>query len=499
MATHVVVRGDTLSKIAATYGTTVATLLGLNPSIVDKNLIRVGDEIVLPATEPAGSGVFNVKDYGAEGDGTTDDTAAVQAAMDAAVAVSGEVDVPVADDYYLVTDLDLAAGAGGLTVRGHGPGSDIRSLTGSVFVLNGDNANIHMTDLYLVAYAAGKACFEFVDGAVLNQSRIERVRMHTYSDTGHVIKATGTLWGMYDTTWADCIYSGEGNSMSTSMIHLDSEDGGTLNQVTWTGGRVICGAGFTAPAIFIGSTDAAANWVFNNTFEKINVEVCAGGFIEADGVSSLVLRDIGIYDTVATNVDLIVIGKTGGATLNSRYVLLDNVWRFGSSHAAGSYDLNTEDGDYTTVVNRGGVPSSNGAIKAGTGTLIVGDSAWGTIDGTLTSTTQIGPGLDMNDQTISNAKNIHGVSGLYAFGGLGRRVLLDTLVTDIAGPNGVSGVRVSDASVTVAPRFIMSGWLDHDGPNVGFYGTVPIAKQTGVAATEAGIFAALVALGLISA
>jgi len=175
------------------------------------------------------------------------------------------------------------------------------------------------------------------------------------------------------------------------------------------------------------------------------------------------------------------------------------VWRFGSSHAAGSYDLNTEDGDYTTVVNSGGVPSSNGAIKAGTGTLIVGDSAWGTIDGTLTSTTQIGPGLDMNDQTISNAKNIHGVSGLYAFGGLGRRVLLDTLVTDIAGPNGVSGVRVSDASVTVAPRFIMSGWLDHDGPNVGFYGTVPIAKQTGVAATEAGIFAALVALGLISA
>jgi hypothetical protein len=33
----------------------------------------------------------------------------------------------------------------------------------------------------------------------------------------------------------------------------------------------------------------------------------------------------------------------------------------------------------------------------------------------------------------------------------------------------------------------------------GFYGTTPIAKQTGVAVTAAGIHAALVNLGLISA
>lgn len=35
--------------------------------------------------------------------------------------------------------------------------------------------------------------------------------------------------------------------------------------------------------------------------------------------------------------------------------------------------------------------------------------------------------------------------------------------------------------------------------NVGFYGTLPIAKQTGVAVTAAGIHAALVNLGLIGA
>jgi len=37
------------------------------------------------------------------------------------------------------------------------------------------------------------------------------------------------------------------------------------------------------------------------------------------------------------------------------------------------------------------------------------------------------------------------------------------------------------------------------GASVGFYGTTPIALQTGVAVTAAGIHAALVALGLITA
>jgi len=41
--------------------------------------------------------------------------------------------------------------------------------------------------------------------------------------------------------------------------------------------------------------------------------------------------------------------------------------------------------------------------------------------------------------------------------------------------------------------------LQHDGPNLGFYGTTAIAQQTGVAVTAGGVHAALVALGLITA
>ena len=42
----------------------------------------------------ATNGVYNVREYGAVGDGTTDDTAAIQSAIDAAVAVGGTVYIP---------------------------------------------------------------------------------------------------------------------------------------------------------------------------------------------------------------------------------------------------------------------------------------------------------------------------------------------------------------------------------------------------------------------
>ncbi len=56
---------------------------------------------------------------------------------------------------------------------------------------------------------------------------------------------------------------------------------------------------------------------------------------------------------------------------------------------------------------------------------------------------------------------------------------------------------------TAAPAHVtdleIDGALNHDGTTVGFYGTTPIVKQTGVAVSTAAIHAALVALGLIGA
>ena len=48
--TYTVVKGDTLFKISVRFGTTVDTLLKLNPTIVNRSLIFTGQVINLPAT-----------------------------------------------------------------------------------------------------------------------------------------------------------------------------------------------------------------------------------------------------------------------------------------------------------------------------------------------------------------------------------------------------------------------------------------------------------------
>lgn len=77
--------------------------------------------------------VFNVKDYGAAGDGTTDDRAAIQAAINAAVAAGGgTVHLPLGD-YKLTNKITLGSN---VTLQGEGSGSALRPAFGSTNTTN---------------------------------------------------------------------------------------------------------------------------------------------------------------------------------------------------------------------------------------------------------------------------------------------------------------------------------------------------------------------------
>lgn len=69
---YTVKSGDTLSKIAKQFNTTVSAIMGVNPSITNKNVIRVGQLIQLPGSttiteKPVTAPAKGEKDYGAIG------------------------------------------------------------------------------------------------------------------------------------------------------------------------------------------------------------------------------------------------------------------------------------------------------------------------------------------------------------------------------------------------------------------------------------------------
>lgn len=67
------------------------------------------------------------------------------------------------------------------------------------------------------------------------------------------------------------------------------------------------------------------------------------------------------------------------------------------------------------------------------------------------------------------------------------------------GTDGLLDVASSSGQLTLGGTNATGVRVGASGKNVGFYGTTPVALQTGVAVTAAGIHAALVNLGLITA
>ena len=49
---YVVVSGDTLGRIADRFGLTIADLMAANPSITNENIVKLGQEIVIPTAPP---------------------------------------------------------------------------------------------------------------------------------------------------------------------------------------------------------------------------------------------------------------------------------------------------------------------------------------------------------------------------------------------------------------------------------------------------------------
>jgi hypothetical protein len=104
--------------------------------------------------------ILSVKSFGAVGDGLTDDTAAIQACIDAIAATGGMVFIP-AGTYHLTAMLTVNAGTHrGIIVCGAGSGSILKPAAGTTCItLTGDAGGAEVTVLrdFRVLYATAHA------------------------------------------------------------------------------------------------------------------------------------------------------------------------------------------------------------------------------------------------------------------------------------------------------------------------------------------------------
>lgn len=265
--------------------------------------------------------------------------------------------------------------------------------------------------------------------------------------------------------------------------------------------------------------------------------VAVGRFAQATGTSSTAIGG----DTQAAAGSSIAIGYqasvvstiTGGMAIGNGATVTQA--SFSSPAMAVGYQAQAADGRACAVGPQAralGISSTaigRGAIAEGTHAIAIGRGAWadsdnsiaigfsggaGTtdvyfesghthkyddpIDGsTITrapSTTVIAiHGFDAYDATASPTNNVAG-GPLHLVGGRGTGTAAGGAVKLQVAPAGGVSNNVKNTTVTVVEAAAGAA-----GGTLGFYGATPVAKQTGVAVTAAGVHAALVALGLIAA
>jgi hypothetical protein len=205
------------------------------------------------------TGHFNVKDFGAVGDGSVDDTAAIQATIDAALGVTTGGVVLFPPGTYNVTELDLhntstATITQSLTLRGAGRyASAIRGTkTGAILVDALGRSYLTIEDLRLTTdgtaiYQTALLLARRTGGAVeCRQNAFTRLRIDGDYSVGSAvaIASEGNVWSDVElcndnaTNGRCCFFTGLGNSVANiSTPHgtiLESTNTFNLmNRVTW--------------------------------------------------------------------------------------------------------------------------------------------------------------------------------------------------------------------------------------------------------------------------
>jgi hypothetical protein len=158
------------------------------------------------------SAVFNVKSYGAKGDGTTNDTTAIQAALDAANSAGGGTVFCPPGRYKVTTALVPYSK---VAIVGAGAGATIFAPSGGIHCFQrGGGVGTELTDIRFADFAIdGSAQTGLVKGifcTYMKRARFERVYIHDTGASGFGVDF------LIDTTFVSCVAENAGRNGTTS-------------------------------------------------------------------------------------------------------------------------------------------------------------------------------------------------------------------------------------------------------------------------------------------
>lgn len=190
--------------------------------------LQSGADAVARTLQDKGRDAVSVKDFGAVGDGATDDAAALQSAMDFAASSGHELIAPEKDTFLIGSGLSIPSG-----LQADFKGSTIKRKSGSVFNMleNASGTGIKLQNLVIDGNKAadGRVAANVGDrfgGIVLNSVTFSELRNVTVNNT---VNAEDGRAGVYLGTCTNVdLYNVGGSGNDRSCVFIS---GGSFNRI----------------------------------------------------------------------------------------------------------------------------------------------------------------------------------------------------------------------------------------------------------------------------
>lgn len=351
------------------------------------------------AATTTGTGWYNVMDapYNATGNGTTDDTAAVNAALSAAEAAGGGVVYFPAGTYLISSAL---AGLSGVRLTGADRSvSQIVSTSSSVLAMGGSFISGMEID-HLTLQATGA---DLITGADLKALHLHDCQLIQNSAAYAIWNAPSAAL-MIECVFQRNIESVAGSPRSIAAWHLNGVGTyGAMNANTWRDN--VCTNSGADDTQYWYQVTASASGATNdsNTWDDITFENPLGGMINLQSATRSRIQMCMAWDASATIANtLIAVEAYPGAGPCADTLIIGGP-RASSGFAMGSgvYDISVDaTAVHTTIIH----PTKNALIDLGgsTGAAILGAPAFLTVSGaTATATAGAGSGTSAPSPVVS--------------------------------------------------------------------------------------------------